>query len=102
MQNKFSRTLFWGVTPYFRLGGRSPLKIFASGGRLLTKFSPPLSLQNPSLLYFFPLSTTCLLSRPRPRIPMPFFEGESFLVQEAEDVEDWEEFFDFESYLGSE
>ena len=33
---------------------------------------------------------------------MPFFEGESFLVQEAEDVEDWEDFFDFESYLGSE
>ena len=53
VQNKFSRTLFWGVTPYFRLGGRSPLKMFASGGRLLTKFSPPLSLHASKIPLFF-------------------------------------------------
>ena len=39
---------------------------------------------------------------PETEDPDAFFEGESFLVQEAEDVGDWEDFCDFESYLGSE
>ena len=93
VQNKFSRTLFLGVTPYFRLGGRSPLKIFASGGRLLTKFSPPLSLHRsmpPKSLssLLLPALDNMPVESPETEDPDAFFEGESFLVQEAEDVED--------------
>ena len=32
--------------------------------------------------------------------PDAFFEGEPFLVQEDEEVEEWEEMFDFQRYLG--
>ena len=90
------------MTPYFRLGGRSPLKIFASGGRLLTKFSPPSPSKIPLSSSLLPALDNMPVESPETEDPDAFFEGESFQVQEVEDVEDWEDFFDFESYLGSE
>ena len=58
---------------------------------------PPKSLS--SLL--LPALDNMPVESPETEDPDAFFEGESFLVQEAEDVEDWEEFL-IESYLGSE
>ena len=79
----FRGTLFGGVTPYFRRrcvfgwadARRSRFSPLADG--CSPNFRPPSPSKIPLFvrLYFFLLSTTCLLSRPRPRIPMPFLRA---------------------------